>query len=196
MDTISTGQLMNVKTATVTLESMAPYSQSKKHYEPVNKGELAADYDIRTWRKKQFVGPNGKVHIDAAAFHQALVAAAKYTKQQIPGQGKATWTAKFSSGIALFDSIDLGVDPEKTDFIDIYANADGIRGSGKRVQRRFPVINEWKATFTIHILDPIITQEVFAEMVRIAGMFIGVGRFRPEKGGRNGRFKMTKLVWE
>ena len=33
-------------------------------------------------------------------------------------------------------------------------------------------------------------------MVEIAGMFIGIGRFRPEKGGTNGRFRIAKLVWE
>jgi hypothetical protein len=27
-------------------------------------------------------------------------------------------------------------------------------------------------------------------------MFIGIGRFRPEKGGSNGRFKITRLQWQ
>jgi hypothetical protein len=80
--------------------------------------------------------------------------------------------------------------------VTISANADGIRGSGKRVPRRFPIVNEWQATFDVYILDPIITQDVFTEMVEIAGMFIGIGRFRPEKGGTNGRFRIEKLVWQ
>jgi hypothetical protein len=54
---------------------------------------------------------------------------------------------------------------------------------------------EWRATFDIYILDPIITEPVFREMVEIAGMFIGIGRFRPEKGGTNGRFKIEALAW-
>lgn len=33
-------------------------------------------------------------------------------------------------------------------------------------------------------------------MLTIAGMFIGVGRFRPEKGGQNGRFQIAALDWE
>jgi hypothetical protein len=36
---------------------------------------------------------------------------------------------------------------------------------------------------------------VFREMVEIAGMFIGIGRFRPEKGGTNGRFRIEALAW-
>jgi hypothetical protein len=47
----------------------------------------------------------------------------------------------------------------------------------------------------VFILDPIITEDVFREMVEIAGMFIGIGRFRPEKGGTNGRFRIKSLVW-
>jgi hypothetical protein len=27
-------------------------------------------------------------------------------------------------------------------------------------------------------------------------MFIGLGRFRPEKGGTNGRFKIASLNWQ
>jgi hypothetical protein len=187
---------MDLITATVTLKSMSPYSQSRKHYEAVNRGELPDAYELRTWRSKQLVGPNGHVHIDASSIHQSLASAAKYSKQKIPGQGMATWTAKFQAGIALFDDVDLGIDATKTQFIDIFANANGRRGSGTRVQRRFPIINEWSATFEIQILDPIITKEIFTEMVRIAGMFIGIGRYRPENGGRNGRFMMTKLVWK
>jgi hypothetical protein len=33
-------------------------------------------------------------------------------------------------------------------------------------------------------------------MLELAGLYIGVGRFRPEKGGINGRFALDKLVWQ
>lgn len=180
--------------ASCTLESLTPYSQSRKHDEPKLEGESADDYNRRTWRSQQLV-ENGTVHIPAAGIHQGLVAAAKYSKKQIPGQGKATWTKKFEAGIALFSNVDLGVDPQTVDYIDIYANADGVRGSGKRVMRRFPIIPKWTATFDVHILDPIITQDVFSETMEQCGMFIGIGRYRPEKGGTNGRFKLTNLAW-
>jgi hypothetical protein len=65
----------------------------------------------------------------------------------------------------------------------------------QRVTRRFPIIPAWRASFDVYVLDPIITQDVFREMVEIAGMFIGIGRFRPEKGGTNGRFKIETLAW-
>jgi hypothetical protein len=89
----------------------------------------------------------------------------------------------------------LNVDPATVPIVTISANADGVRGSGKRVLRRFPLIASWEASFDVFILDPIITEDVFREMVEIAGMFIGIGRFRPEKGGTNGRFRIKSLAW-
>ncbi len=189
---------MKTSIATITLAGLSPYSQSRAHEEPKLDKELADAYDKRTWRFKLSTGVrDGKkvVVIPAHGMHQCIAAAAKYSKRQIPGQGKATWTAKFTSGIAILEDVSLGTDPESVPHIDIYANADGIRGSGKRVMRRFPVINEWRATFDVYVLDSIITQDVFTEMLEIAGMFIGIGRFRPEKGGTNGRFAIEAMEW-
>ncbi len=189
---------MKASIATVTLEGITAYSQSRQHDEPKLEGESHEDYDKRTWRSKQSIElRDGKqtVVIPAHGIHQAIAAAAKYSKRQIPGQGKATWTKKFEAGITLLENPALGIDPDAVNVVTISANADGIRGSGKRVPRRFPIIPEWRATFDVYILDPIITEQVFREMLEIAGMFIGIGRFRPEKGGTNGRFKIASLAW-
>lgn len=190
---------MQASVARLTLASITPYSQSRQHDEAKLEGESHDAYDARTWRSKLNIAMrNGAstVVIPAHGLHQSIAAAAKYSKRQIPGQGKATWTAKFLSGITLFEDPALGIDPEVVTSVTISANSDGVRGSGKRVPRRFPIMPQWQAEFEVYILDPIITQDVFREMVEIAGMFIGIGRFRPEKGGTNGRFRIASLVWE
>jgi hypothetical protein len=90
----------------------------------------------------------------------------------------------------------LNIDPANVSSITISANADGVRGSGKRVPRRFPSIPAgWTTTFDVYILDPIITEQIFTEMLELAGMFIGIGQFRPQNGGTNGRFKIEKVNW-
>ena len=140
---------------------------------------------------------DASIVIPAHGVQQALAAGAKYSKRQIPGQGKATWTAKFTAGIMMMDSPRLEIHPNDVGAITISANADGVRGSGKRVLRRLPIIPKgWTTTFEIAILDPIITEQVFREMLELTGMFIGLGQFRPEKGGTNGRFAVKELVWE
>ncbi len=187
---------MDVSSAIVALRSVSPYSQSRQHDEPKLEKESHEAYDRRTWRSKLNVSADGKsVVIPAHGLHQSIAAAARYSKRQIPGQGKATWTAKFTAGIMIAEDIRLGIDPASVGQITISANADGVRGSGKRVPRRFPIIPEWQAEFEVFILDSIITPEIFREMLEIAGLFIGIGRFRPEKGGVNGRFSVASLAW-
>lgn len=188
---------MKCSIATVTLAGISPLSQSRQHNEPKLEGEGHEDYDIRTWQSKMNVDrKSGNVVIPAHGMHQALVAAAKYSGEQIPGQGKKTWTAKFTTGIALLADIDTGLRPDEAQEITISANADGVRGSGRRVPRRFPIFYDWQANFEVMILDPIITESQFRKMLELAGMFIGVGRFRPEKGGMNGRWRVEKLDWK
>lgn len=191
---------MEFSVATVTLRSFSPYSQSKLHSEPKLKGELPGDYDKRTWLAKAHITANGTLGIPATSLTQAIAEAAKYSKKQIPGQGKATWTAKFKSGIMLLDDfVDTGIKKEAVQFVDIMCDAQGKTGSAvsSRVERRFPQVPEWRATFDVWILDPIITEDVFREMVDLAGLFIGIGRWRPVmNGGRNGRFVIDSLKWQ
>lgn len=191
---------MDFTTAICTIEGTAPYSQSRQHEEPMLEREQHDAYDKRTWRSKMTTATiGGKKHmvIPSHGMHQAIAAAAKYSKRKIPGQGTATWTQKFTSGIGIPDLIPIDVDLEKdVRCVTISCNADGIRGSGKRVPRRFPEIDAgWQATFNVYVFDPIITEPIFREMLEVAGLLIGVGRFRPEKGGSNGRFVLTKIKW-
>jgi len=189
---------MNTSIARVTITGITPLSQSRGHDDPKLDGERPDDYDQRTWRSKLNTAERDGVStvvIPAHGLHQAIAAAAKYSKRQIPGQGKATWTAKFTAGITLMEDPPLGINPAAVDSVTISANADGVRGSGKRVRRKFPVMAKWSTSFDVIILDPIITQEIFSEMLTMAGMFIGIGRFRPEKGGTNGRFRIDNIAW-
>ena len=45
------------------------------------------------------------------------------------------------------------------------------------------------------VLDPIITRAIFEAHMHVAGMFIGVGRWRPRNRGQNGRFDCDKYEW-
>ena len=121
---------MQASVARLTIIGLTAYSQSCQHDEPKLEGENHEAYDQRTWRSKLSVATrDGKptVVIPAHGLHQAIAAAAKYSKRQIPGQGKATWTAKFLSGITLMDDPALDIDPATVNAVTISANADGIQ---------------------------------------------------------------------
>lgn len=186
---------MKTSIATLTIEGITPLSQSRQHDDPMLEGENRDAYDLRTWRSKLNTNDAGMVTIPAHGLMQCITSAARYSKRQIPGQGKATWTAKFASGIAILEDPATNVKAADVLPITISANADGVRGSGKRVTRRFPIMPKWQFNFDLYVLDPIITADILREMVEISGMFIGLGRFRPEKGGTNGRFKIAAMQW-
>lgn len=189
---------MQVNSALVTLKGMTPYSQSRKHETPRLEGESHEDYDRRTWRERQTVEVvEGKrsVVVPAFALHCAISDAAKYSGGKIKGEGMKRWTEKFRSGLMFRCNPSLDLDPDDTDHIDVWVNADGRRGGSVRVWRRFPIFWKWTVSFELMVLDPIITEAKLVETLSAAGLFIGIGRYRPQNMGTNGRFTIESLDW-
>lgn len=189
---------MEFSTATVTLKSLSPYSQSREHESPRLEGETHDAYDKRTAIEKGHYNAAGHLVIPATAMHQAICMAGQYSKKQIKGQGKATWTAKLKAGLAITENIDMNIPKAQVDIVRISCDSMGRTGTQakSRVPRHFPQVPAWQATFEIFILDPIITEDILVEMINTAGLFVGIGRWRPiMNGGQNGRFTLTNCVW-
>lgn len=190
-----------MKRAIAQLESVSPYSQSR-HYSKdtvpkINQGkESDKDYESRTWRNRVHVNDAGNVFIPPTAFKNCLSEAAKYLNIQIPGKGKATYTKHFEAGVLVVDPLDLKIKAESVLGEWLFVPADGRRGSGKRVEKCFPVIHEWSGVVEFLILDETVTEEVFREVATGMGQFIGVGRFRPRNNGFYGRFAVKDVGWE
>lgn len=185
-----------MRKVTVHIESVTPYSQSRQHDAPKLNKESADAYEIRTWREKANYDESGVIYIPAMALKQALDSAAKKLSEQIVGKGKKTYTAYFVQDVLCDGNVSLGVHKDDVDGVTINANAKGIRGPGARVKRTFPVVPSWSAKADFVVLDDTVTPEVFERTFAIAGMGIGIGRFRPQNGGLNGRFRAVKFVWQ
>lgn len=182
-----------MRTCKVIISGLAPYSSSRAHEAEKLKGETPQDYEERTWRQKSHI-LDGKVYIPPMGFKMALDRAAKITGKQIPGKGKATYTKFFESGVIVTQPVFIA-SASDVQCERIHANADGVRGSGKRVWRKFPRIDNWSGEVEFSIIAPEITRDVFEEMAAYSGVAVGVGRFRPEKGGFFGRFKCDRFIW-
>lgn len=184
-----------MKTAIAKLASVSPYSQSR-HYttEKLNK-ELARDYEARTWRDRLHADENGEVFIPPMSFKNCLSEAAKFLGVQIPGKGKSTYTKHFEAGVLVTDALRLGIKRDDVKGEWLFVPSDGIRGSGKRVDKCFPIIPQWSGEVTFYVLDDTITEDVFKHHLEQAGAFIGIGRFRPRNNGFYGRFKVEALAW-
>lgn len=187
-----------MRICTVEIKGVTPYSQSKMldtDAHPKKEKESAGDYDMRLWRDKASFNSGGEVVIPQMALKMAVDEAIKRLNIGIQGRGKSTYSKFFVAGQICESDVPIGVRKADLQHIDIWANADGIRGSGKRVKRRFPYCPEWAGTATFAILDDIIPKEVFEKALTEAGRLVGIGRFRPEKGGFLGRFAVGKFNW-
>ena len=184
-----------MKICTATLASISPYSQSRAHEAAKLDRETSDAYEQRTWREKAHFDKAGQVYIPPMAFKMSLDKAAQMLGLQIPGKGKSTYTKYFLSGVLVLEPLMLGIKKDDLPFDRIHANADGVRGSGKRVWRIFPRIDQWEGDVDFHVLANEITKDVFEIALRQSGQFVGIGRFRPEKGGFYGRFEVKSVKW-
>lgn len=184
-----------MRTATVKLKSISPYSQSRFHDTPKLERELPKDFEERTWRERLHVFESGEVFIPPMAFKNCLSEVAKFFSMQIPGKGKSTYTKHFEAGILITEPFPLGI--KKEDVIGEWGfyPSDGKRGGGNRVKKCYPVIKEWETQGKVYVLDEIITADVFEDHLRKAGQFIGIGRFRPRNNGFYGRFGIVEISW-
>jgi len=182
-----------MKTYKAVIESIGPYSQSRHHDAPKLDKESAKDYETRTWRERLHVDKNDEVFIPPMSFKNCLSEAAKYLGIQIPGKGKSTYTKHFEAGILIMDPVKLGVKKENVTGEWFFVPSDGIRGSGKRVDKCFPVIPNWNGEVIINVLDETVTKDVLIKHLEESGKFIGIGRFRPRNNGFYGRFKINNL---
>jgi hypothetical protein len=187
----------------ITIKGMSPLSQSREFVVDGNpdleprKGESADAHARRTWPAKMHVGPTGHVVIPAAALKQALDAAAKFKGDKIAGRANKTWAALFTGGVQfLADAVTDAVASE-VPMQGFRCDTMGNKGdrSSKRVTRYFPMVPAgWTAVARVLVLEDSIEEHTLREYLRVAGLCVGVGRFRPSKGGTNGMFEIVSCV--
>lgn len=186
-----------MKTCTARIKSASNYSQSRGYdrFVPKVDKERPDDYEKRTWREKCHYDDKREIFIPGMSFKMSLDAAAKFLGNKVPGKRNATWTKHFLAGVLVLDNVPIGAKVDDIEPEWLFVNADGVRGSGKRVWKCFPLIRQWEAEVTYYVADETITEDVFEEHLREAGKFIGIGRFRPERGGFYGRYEVVGTRW-
>ncbi len=199
-----------MKTVQARLRGIASYSQSKHYDSEKQQGESDKDCYRRTWRGHLHVDNDGLVLMPSTQLKNCLAGAAKFVNMKIPGQGNATYTKHFEAGVMCLKSNHLlipngkGLVPIHKDDVEcenLFLSPTGDRGGKKRVDKFYPVFPIWVVDVEFSIIDDTVLQTclnpkdprdkqytVFQKMLEAAGMFIGLGRFRPRQGGNYGRF--------
>lgn len=188
---------MSHKIATVILEGTSPYSQSRYYEQEVPKleKETGQKYEERTWINRLHTDDKGNILIPPMVFKNCLSEAAKFLGKQIPGKGKSTYTKHFEAGVLVISPLVLPIKKDSIKGEWFFVPSDGVRGSGKRVNKCFPVIPNWTGSVDYIVIDDIIDEKIFAYHLEQAGNFIGIGRFRPRNNGFYGRFSVKDIKW-
>lgn len=195
---------MSNRSCTVQVSGISPYSPAKgldpeAEYQQ-KKGENPNDFEKRVWREKAHFDGD-KLVIPATSVQIGLYMAAKSLNLKF---GKKAAAGFVESGtIAMGDHSIVSGDGKpimKDSLVStrLFLPSDGKAlhkgGKGTRVWRIFPIIHEWKAVFTVELLhEELQRKEVMEPLFEQFGRFVGIGRFRPERGGFCGRFTVNKL---
>lgn len=189
---------MALRTAIANLKSISPYSQSGFLVSEKKDKEAADAYEARCWKERLHVDKVGNVIVPAMALKYSIDEACKRLAIPVPGEGKARYTRYFEAGYMVPNDPNLGIKASDVEGEWIWVSSTGQKGKGggRRVRRCYPTIPAWEATVEFVLLDDKIPEDVFAKCLESAGLFVGIGRFRPENQGYYGRFKVERLDWK
>jgi len=185
-----------MKIAIAKLESLSPYSQSRRLSIPRKDNESWEEWEKRVWRERLYVTEEGYVFIGPKCFHLSLATAARFLSRGVPGKGKATFTKHFLSGVLVPAGIVTPTKASDAGFYRGFFNSQGKRGGKLDVEKIYPELASWSGEVEYYVFDPVITEVEFKLHLEFAGQAIGIGRYRPENGGYYGRYKVNKLNWK
>lgn len=173
------------------LSFSAPFKSLKKD------NESHEEREERCWKERLHTNAKRCVIIPPMNLKNCLSGIASHLGEKIPGKGNKQYGKIFDAGIVILDPLELGIHEKDVEGEVFFVPSDGKRGGGTRVHKRFPMINEgWQAAATIFVIDDMITAEKAKEYLEKAGLLTGLGRFRPQRGGHNGRFKIENFHCE
>lgn len=180
------------------LESAGPLLMGKKITTLSDEGESPAAHDQRCWQERMHVDNNGQVFIPAIALKRTLASTARYLSERIPGKGQATFTKHFTSGILVLTDLMVGISAKDVRGVTINVPAQPQKPKGPRVDRKFPVIPQWQASFEIMVNDPILISwpKKIEQYLHFSGKFIGLLSMRVGNGGQHGRYSVKNVKYE
>ena len=187
-----------MKTITVTIEGVASLLQHRF-------GEQAeADVQASTRlvgprrgtpreeaEKVAYRFPDGSHYHPGASIARLLREAG--SNHKMTGTRKSAKFAVPSAVIVTEDAIPL-VDPDtKTPIVEFEVDSRPvvIPATKGRVMRHRPRHDRWQMTFHLQIDDNMLPVTFVQELLEEGGRKLGIGDFRPEKGGPFGRFAIT-----
>lgn len=136
---------------------------------------------------------DGSCFFPGAAFARLLREAGSGHKQR--GSRKSLKYIVPAAVIVLDEDITILTEKGKpqTEF-EVDARPATIPATKGRIMRYRPRFDAWRMAFRLQVDEGVLGADTIAQLLTEGGSRIGVGDYRPEKGGPYGRFIVTK--WE
>lgn len=128
-------------------------------------------------------------HIPSNVIEQCIVNGAKKIKL-----GKVMPTAILIEEECIPLKCDAPKDIDEAFKNPAYMDVRNVVVNRSRIMRTRPRFERWRLNFTINVDESIVNSEDFLSALNYAGSLVGICDYRPEKGGKYGRFevKVTK----
>jgi len=129
---------------------------------------------------------DGKPYIPAIYIRNALTEAGKQFK--ITGKGKSTYSKIIGATLEIMPEALINDNPW-----EVYRVAAVNPMTKGRMMVSRPKMEKWGCDFTIVLNDDSVDEVTIKEILDHAGKYVGIGDWRPEKKGVNGKFMITKF---
>jgi len=143
------------------------------------------------WEGCLYLNDKGKVVMPTANIRACLVGGGKFNKL---GQHLKRGTIIWESEVVLDYGKSLSVKQlwESNDGADYVDRRSVIVGKARVIAYR-PKFIKWKLEFIISYDQNILDAQQITDSLITAGQYVGLGGFRPEKGGTFGRFEVKVI---
>jgi hypothetical protein len=156
-------------------------------FDKIVEQKLAHDSNQKEVLHSLYINADGDICQPATHFERSLQEAAK--KLKVKGSGKATYSKLFGSMV----SVSPIMIKHNIQEFSVFSTSVVIPSTKGRIVKHRPLIHEWSLSFTIMAEDEI-PEEVIYEALKIAGKYCGIGDWRPQKGGKFGKFEVESFT--
>jgi hypothetical protein len=153
------------------------------------KGEEDYAHQTRIFKKKAEYDDQGHVLILATHFKKAFGYSQAQTCHPIAPRGSTKRTANLSKVLPALFVEDIVTDYTEKDLVNYDALCciqNGMKKSSVLSIR--PMLKEWEGTLKMTTCSDVIGREEILDMLTWVGLYCGIGDWRPERGGKFGRF--------
>ncbi|OHB82090.1 MAG: hypothetical protein A2V98_20630 [Planctomycetes bacterium RBG_16_64_12] len=164
--------LQNNPAAFIGVEESVEMTMGKKKYD-----------DAEEARLRLYMDPDGRYCHPAEAFIKAMVRAASGKKF-----GKTAATTAIKGSVFIAEPFALLLDENGEPATQYTIDKRPVVVGKARVPRCRPMWNKWRMRLALEVDTAILRPQAVLDVLMLAGRIIGVGDYRPEKGGGFGRF--------